>query len=130
MRRAINVVTAALLAVTFSTMVMAYAPTQTEKKTTTKAEKKSGTLAAHGTVAKFDEATRDLTLTTKEGNKDFTLQPNAKIMEGAKAVTTSELAGKHVKVTYSHVNGKNVASKVTVASTSTQASATKATAKK
>lgn len=127
MRRAINVVTAALLAVTFSSMVMAYAPSQTEKKTTTtKAEKKSGTLAAHGTVAKFDETTRDLTLTTKDGNRDFTLEPNAKIMEGAKAVTTSDLAGKHVKVTYSHVNGKNVASKVTVASsTSTQASAKK-----
>jgi hypothetical protein len=37
-------------------------------------------------------------------------------MSGANSASTADLAGKHVKVTYSHVNGKNVASKVTIAS--------------
>jgi hypothetical protein len=129
MRRVINVVVAVVAAVTFSTMVLAQAPAQTGKKPAEKAakvEKKASTLAANGKVAKFDEATKTLTLTTKEGDKAFTLGADAKIMAGANTASSADLPGKDVKVTYSQVNGKNVASKVTVAGTH----ATGTTAKK
>jgi hypothetical protein len=137
MRRFFTVLTATFAVVAFSSMVFAQAATaQTEKpkaaaEKTVKAEKaapqaekaapkvekvvKPVALAASGKVAKFDEATKTLTVTTKDGDKDFTLAADAKIMAGAKAAMANELAGKTVKVTYTTVDGKNVASKVTVA---------------
>lgn len=123
MRRVFNLVTAGAVALAFSSMVFAVPPRQAEQKpaekTAVKAEKKSTALSANGTVEKFDEATKTLTVGTKEGPKEFTLGPDAKIMEGANAATPAEMNGKHVKVTYSHVNGKNVASKVTIATSTT-----------
>ena len=61
---------------------------------------------------KYDEATKTLTV----GGKAFVLAPNAKITMGAKAVAAAEATGKHVMVTYTVVDGKDVASKVTIAS--------------
>ncbi|HEX7485379.1 MAG TPA: hypothetical protein VF332_04455 [Vicinamibacterales bacterium] len=119
MRRYFTVLTAAFAVVAFSSMVFAQAATQTvEKKavkTVVKTEKVVKASSVSGKVAKFDEATRILTVTTKGVDTDFTLGADAKIMAGAKAATTADLAGKTVKVTYTTVDGKNVASKVTIA---------------
>lgn len=82
----------------------------------TAATAKPAKLSAKG-EAKFDEATKELTV----GDKMFTLAADAKIMMGAKTVPTAELTGKHVMVTYTVVDGKNVASKVTIAAPRTAA---------
>jgi hypothetical protein len=118
MRRVFHVLVAAVVAVSFSSMVLAHGPAQAEKKSTAKSakvEKRSTVMAANGKVEKFDDATRTLTVATKDGAKEFALGADAKVMAGASAASTSDLAGKQVKVTYSVVDGKNVASKVTVA---------------
>ncbi len=120
MRRFVTVLTAAFAVVAFSSLVFAQAATQaTEKKAPAKVEqtvaKTVKPLAASGKVAKFDEATKTLTVTTKDGDKVFMLAADAKITAGAKTATTADLAGKTVKVTYTVVDGKNVASKVTIA---------------
>jgi hypothetical protein len=143
MRRFFTVLTAAFAVVAFSSMVFAQAATQTTpvekkvvkaaakteqaadktavktaqaaEKTAVKTEKVVKALSTSGKVAKFDEATKTLTVTTKGADKDFTLAADAKIMAGAKTATTADLAGKTVKVTYTTVDGKNVASKVTIA---------------
>jgi hypothetical protein len=121
MRRFITVLTAAFAVVAFSSMVLAQAATQTpvpDKQVATKAPVKTvkpAALSASGKVAKLDEATKALTVTTKDGDKDFTLAADAKIMAGAKVALFADLTGKTVKVTYAVVDGKNVASKVTIA---------------
>jgi hypothetical protein len=128
MRRVIYALAA--VAVTFSSMVLAQAPAQSEKKPVAKSEKKSTALSANGKVEKFDEATKTLTLSTKDGEKAFTVGADAKIMSGAKSASTAELAGKQVKVTYSRVNGKDVASKVTIATSKPTATSGKLAEKK
>ncbi len=128
MRRLFTVLTVAFAVVSFSSMVSAQAATatqtqkpkvaaeQTAAKTQTVKVAKPVALSASGTVAKFDEATKTLTVTTKTGDKDFTLAADAKIMVGAKAAAAGDLmAGKKVKVTYATMDGKHVASKVTIA---------------
>ena len=132
MRRFVTILTAVVAVAAFSTMAFAQATTAAKPATAVKpvvatqpapaakpvvaaqaAPKAVKPLAANGKVAKFDEATKTLTV----GDKDFVLAPDAKIMAGAKAATTADLAGKTVKVTYTVVDGKNVASKVTIAAT-------------
>jgi hypothetical protein len=123
MRRVVTVLTAAVAAVTFSTMVFAQAPAAkpAPKAGAAKAEK----LTVRG-EGKYDEATKTLTV----GDKTFTLAPDAKITMGAKAATTGDITGKHVMVTYTVVDGKNVASKVTIASAQPKAEKEKKTEKK
>jgi hypothetical protein len=115
MRRVFTVLTAAFVAFTFSSMVFAQAAEKTTAKTTEKAPAKAAPLTANGKVAKIDEATKAFTVTTKDGDKDFTLAATAKITAGAKEAKAADLAGKNVKVTYTTVDGKHVASKVTIA---------------
>lgn len=117
MRRLFTVLTAALAVVSFSSMVSAQAATQTEKpKVAAVKVATPAALTASGKVVKFDEATKTLTVTIKAVDKDFTLAADAKIMVGAKTAMASDLvAGKNVKVTYTTVDTKNVASKVTIA---------------
>ena len=117
MRRLFTVLTDAFAVVSFSSMVSAQVATQTQKPKVAAVKVATPVaLSASGTVAKFDEPTKTLTVTTKTGDKDFTLAADAKIMVGAKAAVASDLvAGKNVKVTYATVDGKHVASKVTIA---------------
>ena len=117
MRRLFTVLTVAFAVVSFSSMVSAQAATQTQKPKVAAVKVATPVaLTASGKVAKFDEATKALTVTTKTGDKDFTLAVDAKIMVGAKAAVAGDLvAGKNVKVTYAMVDGKHVASKVTIA---------------
>jgi hypothetical protein len=118
MRRVVTVMTAVVAAVTLSSMVFAQTAPAKAEKAMVKSErtvKVVKTLAARGKVAKYDEATKVLTVTTKAGEKEFTLGADTKITAGAKTATTEDLAGKTVKVTYTVVEGKDVASKVTIA---------------
>jgi hypothetical protein len=121
MRRFYTVLAAAFVAVSFSSMVFAQAAAPTEKKapakTTTQAPvvKKAAAVAATGKVAKYDDATKTLTVTTKTGDQDFVLGTDAKIVTNMKAGTAADLAaGKNVKVTYTEADGKKTATKVNV----------------
>jgi len=94
MRRFLTVLTAAVAVVAFSSMVFAQAPTQTKtekkaEKAATKAEPESAT----GKVAKVDEAAKTFTVTTKSGDKDFTLAADAKITAGTKTEKVADLTG-------------------------------------
>jgi hypothetical protein len=130
MRRFVTILTAVVAVAAFSTLSFAQATTAAKPAASVKpavathpapaakpmvaaqaAPKAVKPLSASGKVAKFDEATKTLTI----GAKEFTLAADAKIMAGAKAATTADLDGKTVKVTYTVVDGKNVASKVTIA---------------
>ncbi len=127
MRRFVTILTAVVAVAAFSTMAFAQATTAAKPATATKpaaavqpavattqapAAKpaKPAKLSVKG-EGKYDEATKVLTV----GDKTFTLAPDAKIMMGAKAATTADLTGKNVMVTYTVVDGNNVASKVTIA---------------
>ena len=136
MRRMFTVLTAAFAIVAFSSMTFAQAPAaekatkpavektvkaekaKTEQAATStekKAEKKAATPTATGKIAKFDAATKTLTVTTKKGDENFTLNADTKIMAGSKAGTDSELvAGKSVKVAYTEAGGQMTATKVTL----------------
>jgi len=117
MRRLFTVLTVAFAVVSFSSMVSAQAATQTQKpKVAAVKVATPAALSASGKVATLVEATQILTVTTKDGDQEFTLAADAKIMVGAKAAVAGDLvAGKNVKVTYAMVDGKHVASKVTIA---------------
>jgi hypothetical protein len=130
MRRFVTILTAVVAVAAFNTMAFAQATTAAKPAAATKpaaaakpavattqapaakpaATAKSAKLSVKG-EGKYDEATKELTV----GDKVFTLAPEAKITMGAKAATTADLTGKHVMVTYTVVDGKNVASKVTIA---------------
>lgn len=140
MRRMFTVLAAAFAVVAFSSMTYAQAPVQAEKaakpavekvakpaaekvapaaqaeKTEKKAAKKPAATVATGKVAKYDAATKTLTVTTKKGDENFTLTADTKIMAGAKAGKEDELvAGKNVKVNYTEAAGQMTATKVTIA---------------
>jgi hypothetical protein len=125
MRRVITTLTAVVAVVAFSSMVFAQtaatkpAPTTKPVAATqaapAKVVKAAKPLSAKG-EGKYDEAAKTLTV----GEKVFTLAPDAKITMGAKAATTADMAGKKVMVTYTVVDGKNVASKVTIAAPKTE----------
>lgn len=138
MRRIFTALTAAFAVVAFSSMVFAQAPAAATEKAakpaaekvaktaaaaeqTAKAEKKevvkkAAAPVAIGKVAKYDAATKTLTVTTKKGDENFTLTADTKIMAGAKAGKEDELvAGKNVKVAYTEAAGQMTATKVTIA---------------
>jgi hypothetical protein len=124
MRRFSTAMAAAFAIVAFSSMAFAQSatpmktPEKTVEKTATKTEKVATTaaLSAMGKVGKVDEANRTFTVATKAGEKDFMLGAHARITAGAKTEKMADMAGKTVKVTYTMADGKNVASKVTIAS--------------
>ena len=139
MRRIFTALTAAFAVVAFSSAVFAQAPAATEKAakaTTAKVEKaktemakteqvatekkeavkKAAVPVAVGKVAKYDAATKTLTVTTKKGDENFTLTADTKIAAGAKAAKEDDLvAGKNVKVAYTEAGGQMTATKVTIA---------------
>jgi uncharacterized protein (DUF2147 family) len=141
MRRMFPVLVAAFAVVAFSSMTFAQAAAPAEKAakpaaekvvkkaakpaaekteqaaaTEKKIEKKAAAPVAVGKVAKFDAATKTLTVTTKKGDENFTLTADTKIMAGAKVAKEDDLAaGKNVKVAYTEANGQMTATKVTIA---------------
>ena len=127
MRRFVTILTAVVAVAAFSTMAFAQtthaagkpvaaakaaplAKPVSEQAPAAKPAAKPAKLSVKG-EGKYDEATKELTV----GDKAFTLAPDAKITMGLKAATTADLTGKHVMVTYTVIDGKNVASKVTIA---------------
>jgi hypothetical protein len=118
MRRVMNGLVVVAAALALGSMVLAQATTQAAKKpaqTSATVEKRAPALWAMGKVLKVNESAKTLTLATADGDRVFTLATDAKIMAGASTAKTADLPGKTVKVTYSTVNGKNLASKVTIA---------------
>jgi hypothetical protein len=98
---------------------------KTEAKETTK---KATAPTATGTIEKYDAATKTLTVKTKKGAENFTLNADTKIMAGSKAGKEDELvAGKNVKVAYTEAAGAMTATKVTLP---TEKAAPKTTTKK
>jgi hypothetical protein len=147
MRRLFTVLTAAFVALSFGSVVFgqaaatekkpaeAKAAAKTAEKTAANVEqpatgKKAGPLTATGKVVKIDEATKVFIVTTKQGDKAFTLAGDTKIMAGAKEAKAADLAGRNVKVTYTTVEGRNVASRVTVAAEAKPAAAAEKKAEK
>jgi hypothetical protein len=119
MRRFITVATVVFALVAFGSMALAQGAKASDKKkdekTVTKVEK-TEPLAATGKVDKLDDSGKKFTLKTKDGDKEFTLAKDAKITAGTKTEKAEAMKGKDVKVTYTVVDGKSVASKVTIAS--------------
>ena len=121
MRRYFTVLTAVFAVVAFSSLALAQAEkpkvekaAKTEQATAKKAP--AAAPAASGKVAKFDEATKTLTVTTKDGDKNFMVTADTKIATGAKALKAADLvAGKDVKVTYSEAGGMMTATKIAIA---------------
>ena len=137
MRRMFTVLAAAFAVAAFSSMTYAQAPaaaaekaakpavekaskttTETAQAAKTEAKeptKKATAPTATGTVEKYDAATKTLTVKTKKGAENFTLNAETKIVAGSKAGMESELvAGKHVKVAYTEAAGQMTATKVTL----------------
>lgn len=132
MRRMFTTLAAAFAVAAFSTVTFAQAPVQADKTakpvvekaakadpaaaTEKKVVKKAVAPVATGKVAKYDAATKTLTVTTKKGEQNFTLTADTKIAAGAKVAKEEDLvAGKNVKVSYTEANGQMTATKVTIA---------------
>jgi hypothetical protein len=130
MRRFFTVMTAVFAVVAFSSVVLAQAAPQAAKPAVEKvaktdqakpaakapAAKKATAMKVVGKIAKYDDATKTLTVTTKKGDEDFMLGADAKITVGVKAATATDLAkDKSVTVTYTEADGKMTASKVQIA---------------
>jgi hypothetical protein len=142
MRRMFTVLAAVFAVVAFSSVTFAQAAAQAEKtakpavektakteqaaKTETKeTAKKATTPSATGTIEKFDAATKTLTVKTKKGAENFTLNADTKIVAGSKAGKEDELvAGKNVKVAYKEAAGQMTATKVTLVAEKTAAKKT------
>jgi hypothetical protein len=114
MRRFLTIAMAAVVVVALSFAVFAQTATQTTSSG--KKIEAAGLLSTTGKVDKVDKSTRTFTVKTKDGDKEFTLASDAKITAGAKTEKVTDLPNKTVKVTYKVVDGRNVASKVTIAS--------------
>jgi hypothetical protein len=120
MRRLLSVATVALTVVALGPLVSAQAgqPRAEDMRGETRVTnpQKAEPLSLSGKVEKVDQAAKTFTVKTKEGDRQFALGSDVKIMAGAKAEKISDLPNKTVKVTYAVVNGRNVASRVTIAS--------------
>jgi hypothetical protein len=123
MRRMFTVLAASFAIAAFSSVSFAQTaqtekPAKTQSSTThhAKSETAKKATTATGTIEKFDAATKTLTVQTKKGAENFTLNAETKVMAGSKAVPETDLtAGKHVKVAYSENAGQMTATKVTLA---------------
>lgn len=83
--------------------------------------------SASGKIVAFDETSKTLTLSTSKGEEKFMLGSTARIQEGAKTITASNLsslAGHSAKVRYT-VSGSDRMAESVMVSGSTQASAKK-----
>jgi hypothetical protein len=115
MRRLFTSIVATAVVLAFSGMVLAQTKpaaqaTQTAKPAKAKAMKASGTIKAASETK--------LTLTTKEGDKEFTLEPKTVVAEGTKTLKAADLAtlvGQSAVVHYTESGTQVTVTKVTVA---------------
>ena len=123
MRRFTAVLPAAVAVVSLTSFAFAQADKAKAEKPAAKVEQATAKKAAPaapsaaGKIAKFDEASKVLVVTTpKDGDKTFTLGASTKIVSGAKALKTTDLVvGREVKVTYREADGKMTATRIAVA---------------
>lgn len=104
-----SVVAASIAAMAFATCVAA-APAP--------AKAKSQSLV--GTLQKFDQSGKMLTVQTSKGTETLSLAANAKINQGSKTLTANDLAshtGARVKVWYRETNGQKTVETVRLAGT-------------
>jgi hypothetical protein len=126
MRRLFTSIVATAVVLAFSGMVLAQTKqaAPAEKKPAvqaTQAEKaakpaKAKAMKASGTIKAASE-TR-LTLTTKEGDKEFALEPKTAVAEGARTLKAADLAtlvGQSAVVHYTESGSRVMVTKVTVA---------------
>jgi hypothetical protein len=93
MRRMILALSMAALVVTAGGISYA---AQTSKSTTPKPAAKTAapkTMSATGKIVSFDDASKTLTISTTKGEEKFVLGSSARLQEGAKTITTSNLSG-------------------------------------
>jgi hypothetical protein len=78
-------------------------------------------MAATGTIAKYDEATRTVTLTTSKGDESFVVSDSARVTHSGKAVTDlGTLVGHSAKVHFTQAGDTKTASSIAVAGMSAQ----------
>jgi hypothetical protein len=117
MRRFITAVAAVAVVVAFSSMSIAQTAQASAKPQAEKTATKSAKPSVTGKIAKFDEATKTLTVTVKDAEKSFLVNAETKIHAGAKTLKSTALAvGTEVKVTYTETEGKMTATNIAVAS--------------
>lgn len=92
------------------------------KPSQSKAGSKSSSAAEHsvtGTLEKFDANSKTLTVHTQKGSETLMLDNDAKIQQGTKALTASDLSahtGSHVRVRYVDNNGQKMAKEIRLTS--------------
>jgi hypothetical protein len=77
----------------------------------------STTLSVRGTIEKYDESTRTLSLSTSNGTVQFVVGSGARIRQGWRKVDASDLqklAGNRATVRYTEVGGKKAVESVHV----------------
>ena len=83
------------------------------KTSTTSAKASSAT----GKIVSYDDSSKTLTISTSKGEEKFTLGSNARLQEGAKTITASNLsslAGHQAKVRYTTSGSDKTADSVMV----------------
>jgi hypothetical protein len=137
MRRLFTVFVAAAVVVAFSGMALAQAKqTSAEKKPAAQTEKAAAPATAKagkasGTIKAASETS--ITLTTKEGDREFTLDPKVIIAEGTKTLKAADLAslvGQSTVVHYTESGSVMTVHKMTVAKPKAATAEKKETAKK
>jgi opacity protein-like surface antigen len=124
MRRILSTAVAALAVVALSGSAYAAQATKEAKQEAKHATAKS--MAATGKIAKYDESSKTVTLTTSKGDESFVLGDNAKVTHSGKAVTDlSTLVGHSAKVHYTEAGGTKTATSIAVAGMSAEKGAKK-----
>jgi hypothetical protein len=114
MRRILSMAVAAATVLALGGSVMAAtAAKEAKAKSTTTAAK---SMSATGKIAKYDAASKTVTLTTAKGDESFVLGDSAKVMHSGKAVSDLDtLVGHTAKVHYTEANGTKTATSISVA---------------
>jgi len=102
-------------------------PAKAAAAKTTKAAKVT-TIAASGTVSKFDSASNTLTVTTSKGDVAFMVDSSASILANGKKIAASDLSnevGHKVVVRYTESGGQKMAQSLRISAAPKAASAKK-----
>ncbi len=78
---------------------------------------KTASMAATGTIEKFDGASKTLTVKTSKGDENFVLGDSTSVHQGSKTMTADQLSslnGQPVKVRFTQANGVQTATSVMV----------------
>jgi hypothetical protein len=112
MHRILSTAAAALAVVALSGPAYAAQATKEAKPHATAAK----SMAATGKIAKYDEATKTVTLTTSKADESFVLGDSAKVTHSGKAVADlGTLVGHSAKVHYTEAGGTKTATSIAIA---------------